>query len=193
MFGENPNPDEMHYIKWTLYFISTIVISVVALNLLIAVISNTYGQVQDAIDAVHCKQKAMMLNELAVFQGNFEEGEGDLKYLYIFKYANEDKHGASTDEQGGIVKAMDTRIKTMMTKIADSKDHLAEKLKSQKDAIKKEVAVEITGCKDKIDATNKTVDDLKSLIAAVKEDQKNVKTTVAAVKALAQRLHSKLA
>jgi len=45
MFGENPNPDEMHYIKWTLYFISTIVISVVALNLLIAVISNTYGQV----------------------------------------------------------------------------------------------------------------------------------------------------
>jgi len=55
------------------------------------------------------------------------------------------------------------------------------------------VGVEITGCKENIAATNKSVDELKTLIAAVKEDQKNIKTTVSAAKILAKKLHNKLA
>jgi len=57
----------------------------------------------------------------------------------------------------------------------------------------KDVGVEITGCKENIAATNKSVDELKTLIAAVKEDQKNIKTTVSAAKILAKKLHNKLA
>jgi len=45
MFGENPSPDDMKGIKWMLYFMSSMVMNVVALNLLIAVISETYGKV----------------------------------------------------------------------------------------------------------------------------------------------------
>lgn len=55
MFGENPSPDDMKGIKWMLYFMSSMVMNVVALNLLIAVISETYGKVQDTYEAVECK------------------------------------------------------------------------------------------------------------------------------------------
>jgi len=126
MFGENPS--DLNAMKWGLYFTSSMIISVVALNLLIAVISNTFGQVMDTIDAIHCKQKANMLLELAVFNDDISEEE-NLQYLYIFKSTNEDKHVGSNDDEGGIVKAMDVRIKSLVTKIATSKEDFAYKLK----------------------------------------------------------------
>lgn len=54
MFGENPASKDLNMIGWALYFASTITINVVALNLLISVISNTYDNVQGAMDALHC-------------------------------------------------------------------------------------------------------------------------------------------
>lgn len=42
IFGENPDAGEMNYLQWIGYMIVTVLINIVCLNLLIAILSNTY-------------------------------------------------------------------------------------------------------------------------------------------------------
>ena len=44
MFGENPEPKEMSALLWIHYVLTTTVITVVALNLLISIIGDTYDR-----------------------------------------------------------------------------------------------------------------------------------------------------
>jgi len=87
---------------------------------------------------------------------------------------------------------MDVGMKNLKSKIENSKDQFAIKFKNEQESIKKEMMIEINGCKEKVAATDKSVEELKKLITEVKEDQKNVKTSVSAFKVLVKRLHEKL-
>ena len=67
MFGENPGIEELQ--KSRIYFINyfgfTLIVNIVSLNLLIAVISNTFDLVQSSIEAHHIRTKAEILLDLS--------------------------------------------------------------------------------------------------------------------------------
>lgn len=67
----------------------SMLLNIVTLNLLIAIISNTYGKVQASMDSYHCKTKAKILMEVSSFLPGFEDEEKNLEYLYIFRYSSE--------------------------------------------------------------------------------------------------------
>lgn len=54
--GENPY-EEMGATGWLVYVIFTLVIQIVALNLLIAVLSETFANVIATMEANHCRTK----------------------------------------------------------------------------------------------------------------------------------------
>ena len=67
MFGENPEPDNLassFHLSVT-YVLFTLIVNVVALNLLIAVIQNTYDGVQASLQAHHLRTKASILLDLS--------------------------------------------------------------------------------------------------------------------------------
>lgn len=64
IFGENPNGEKMIASQWIIYIILTLVVNVTALNLLVAILSNTFDVIMSNIDALHCKAKVDILNEI---------------------------------------------------------------------------------------------------------------------------------
>jgi len=64
MLGENPY-GKMHANAWLLYIVFTMLVQVVALNLLIAILSETFANVYATMDANHCRTKADILLEIS--------------------------------------------------------------------------------------------------------------------------------
>ena len=77
MIGENPYESSMSTTAWIVYIIFTVVVQIVALNLLIAVLSETFANVTAKMDANHCKTKIEVLIEISglkcCFQTNNEK------------------------------------------------------------------------------------------------------------------------
>lgn len=61
IFGENPDPKEMTIQMWMAYIMFTILVNITCLNLLIAILSNTYDNVQVSLDSTNCKKKAEII------------------------------------------------------------------------------------------------------------------------------------
>jgi len=129
VFGENPDPKEMGKLGWIIYFLMTMLLNIVTLNLLIAIISNTYDKVQASMDAYHCKTKADILLELSSFMIGLEDNEEDLEYLYIFRYSSE-KLGAaeSQEEWQGRMKAMNKKLQSLDDAILGQMNDIDEKI-----------------------------------------------------------------
>lgn len=89
MFGENPNPKKISNIQWIMYIVFSFLVNIISLNLLIAILSNTYDQVMTSIDAAHFKTKVDILDEIQdLFIWN--RGYNELNYLHFTYYAFED-------------------------------------------------------------------------------------------------------
>lgn len=89
MFGENPDIDDLKHsrIYFFNYFGFTLIVNIVSLNLLIAVISNTFDCVQSSIEAHHLRTKAQILHELSGFQ-TWDRNKSERMYLHIIQNAN---------------------------------------------------------------------------------------------------------
>lgn len=114
MFGENPDPDKLDKFTtlWFTYWGFTIIVNIVALNLLIAVISNTYDQVQANIPAGHLRTKAEILNTLGEFM-YWNRGKTERKFLHFV-------HVAAVDFEQTIQEKFAGRIKTITNKVDES-------------------------------------------------------------------------
>lgn len=66
IFGENPygDLDNMNYSHRWIYFLFSILVNIVAFNLLISILSNTFDNCYSSLDAHHCRTKVQLLHEL---------------------------------------------------------------------------------------------------------------------------------
>lgn len=89
IFGQIARQDSMSAFEWVILNCFLLLVNVTSLNLLIAIIEDTYDKVQSAINVFHIKTKADILLEVASFYKIFEESEEDLVHFYIFHNSNQ--------------------------------------------------------------------------------------------------------
>lgn len=76
MNGELPYEDEMSTTAWIVYVIFTLLVQIVALNLLIAILSETFTNVYATMKANHCRTKVEILKELSSLKCFLPKDEG---------------------------------------------------------------------------------------------------------------------
>lgn len=98
----------------------TTILNVVAFNLLISLISNTYDKVLMSMGSFLCKNKAELLMELASFYKR-RDGKDDLQYLFIFTYSSGavGTNGSDEDQWNGRVKILTDKLQS----ISDRMNH----------------------------------------------------------------------
>ena len=77
--------DEAQYVNdwaFVMFVVFTLVGVIILLNLLIAVISNTFDEVQSSIDAHHLRTKAQILQDLSGFR-TWDRAQSKRMYLHI--------------------------------------------------------------------------------------------------------------
>ena len=93
IFGENPYGDDaletMTGSQWFIHVMFTVIVNIVALNLLISIISNTYDNVQSSLDAHHTRTKIEILLEISLFMAFFNYDNRELSYIHFIRNANE--------------------------------------------------------------------------------------------------------
>jgi len=102
-FGENFGMAEFNQsrFKLAIFIIATITLNVVILNLLIAIINNTYERLQNVSKATEIKQKALMLYESEAFMWT-KPKIGQAMYLHVLQYDDgADEDGTGQDEWEG--------------------------------------------------------------------------------------------
>jgi len=94
----------------------TTILNVVAFNLLISLISNTYDKVLSSMGAFLCKNRAELLMELASYY-KIEDKEEDLQYLFIFTYSSGAIGGGDGDEWTGKIKVLTDKLQFISDKM----------------------------------------------------------------------------
>jgi len=61
MLGENPELENLPIVEWYLFFFFSLIINTVALNMLISIIGETFGNVMQDMDGYHVQTKAEIL------------------------------------------------------------------------------------------------------------------------------------
>jgi len=94
LFGENPDPEftESQIFKW-IYYMQTIALNVMTLNLVISVVSNTFEKMQNIQKSSDVKQRVEMIMEVEVLMVGQRDG-GAWKYLHQIKYSDGEEQGA---------------------------------------------------------------------------------------------------
>jgi len=67
LFGENPNAKDMTNLEWAIFFIFTCSMNIIAFNLLISLVSNTFDKVMTILPAIQSKAKAEILVEIGSY------------------------------------------------------------------------------------------------------------------------------
>lgn len=103
----------MSKLDWIFYVVFTILVNITCMNLLIAILSNTYDNVQTSLDATNCKTKAEILHEISGIYF-WKRSENELYYLHLVNYTNEKIKGG-VDEWVG-------RVRVIINKLDDLKE-----------------------------------------------------------------------
>lgn len=130
IFGENVEGtyDFLSIPKWLIYYLFTMIINIVMMNLLIAIISDEFDRVQSALRSTESKEKCKVLLELGNYKKIFgfwlikkcqscfglqENKRNKLKYIHRFVHAGQggldDESENLTDEWTGKMKKMTQR------------------------------------------------------------------------------------
>lgn len=101
----------------------TTILNVVAFNLLISLISNTYDKVLMSMGSFLCKNKAELLMELASFY-KIEDRHKDLQYLFVFTYSSGavGTSGDGDDQWNGRVKVLTDKLQFISDKMKHQHD-----------------------------------------------------------------------
>lgn len=90
MLGENAYEDhEMNSTAWLVYVVFTMLVQVIALNLLVAILSETFANVNAAMTASHCRTKVEILLEISGLTCLFKKGDEEKKFIHFVCYASE--------------------------------------------------------------------------------------------------------
>ena len=116
--GENPYSEVTSPTAWIIYIIFTLLVQVVALNLLIAILSETFANVYAQMDANHCRTKVEILLEISGLKCLFEQNDDRRYYMHFFIYLS-DKLTSDDSEQ---VEHQVEEISNKIVKITDKID-----------------------------------------------------------------------
>jgi len=90
MLGENPYEDhDMNPTAWLVYVTFTILVQVIALNLLVAILSETFANVMGAMTASHCRTKVDILLEISGLKCLFKKNTEETKFIHFVMYASD--------------------------------------------------------------------------------------------------------
>ena len=83
LFGVHPNRNEdLDFRLWVNYIFFTVGLNIICLNLLIAILSNTYSNVQATLGSTDCRTKAEMIHEICILMF-WKRGKNELVYLHF--------------------------------------------------------------------------------------------------------------
>lgn len=117
MLGENPQVEHLSRLQWAFFVVFTVMLNVIMLNLLIAILCNSYQTVKENMQPIDCKIKADMLLEvsaLLIWRRNNQE----LVYLHFFNQASD---ALAVEEKDDYM----TRLTTVMDKLDSIKEDQA--------------------------------------------------------------------
>ena len=99
--------------KWVNYIVFTFIVNIVCLNLLIAILSNVFDNVQSSIEVFHIKSKIeILLDTSHIMIWNKENVKKT--YLFFIRYANEKQVTSDkVDEWVGRVRVMTDKIQVV--------------------------------------------------------------------------------
>lgn len=87
-----------HPAEWIIYLAVTYLINIVALNVLIAILSDTYDSVQASLQAFHTKTQIGILSEVGYLL-YWNRGYDEVKYLHFVHYSYEQLSATGADGQ----------------------------------------------------------------------------------------------
>lgn len=119
MLGENPYGDNMTTTSWLVYIIFTMLVQVIALNLLIAILSETFANVYATMDANHCRTKVEILLEISGLKFIYRGAPDNKKFLHFVKQSSEKFSDVSESKQ------MQLQLQTLTTDVKDLKEMMA--------------------------------------------------------------------
>lgn len=118
----------MENLEWGIYILYTVLINITVMNLLIAILSNTYDNVMASLDATHFKAKLNILNEIQDLM-IWNRRKNELSYLHFIYYAHEDLSPSMSNDQ------FEGRVRIMLDQIKSVKDSCkAIKLKEEENS-----------------------------------------------------------
>lgn len=131
VLGVNPDGNQMTGLQWVIYLLFTVLVNVTSMNLLIAILSNTYDKVMSTLDAVHFRTKVSILNEVQDFMfWNRKNNEMTWLYFVIYNFENLNPNHKGDDEWEGRVKMMQnylTQVKGTCKTIQDENQFALKK------------------------------------------------------------------
>lgn len=115
ILGENFYYNSMSSLHWGIYVLFTVLVNIMAMNLLIAILSNTYDNVMSSLDATHFKVKLNILNEIQDLMV-WNRNKNELQYLHFVYYANEELNPSGQENK------WEGRVRVMLNQIKEVKD-----------------------------------------------------------------------
>lgn len=111
---------------WIVYIIFTVLVQIVALNLLIAIMSDTYYKVFATMNANHCRTKVQILLEISGLKCCFKK-KNTVKHLHFVRYSSE-KFSSSkeSDELQTRVKAISGELYMLQHTVKSMNDHMLD-------------------------------------------------------------------
>ena len=130
----------MSHLEWVIFFVFSCSMNIIAFNLLISLVSNTFDKVMTILPAIQTKAKADILIEInSAFISSSKNQEP--KYLYIAKYTSQIK-AENNEEWSGKTQVITQKIDQIQSQIYDLKHHNTS------------VQQELNGVKDQLKAQN---------------------------------------
>jgi hypothetical protein len=170
-------PDELVYsgyagIKMVLYIISMIFVPIILLNLLIALMSDSFENIQDRAFVELNMLRAKIIEEqkyglFSIFSKRLSKKEE--RYLHVVVPKGENRAKLPTQEYQGVLNAMKRdigEVKADVKKQVDEVKKQVDDVKKQVDDVKDEVKKQVDDVKDEV---KKQVDDVKTQIDDLKQ------------------------
>lgn len=169
LHGENPETGDLTPTTWGTYFWYTIFLNIICLNLLIAILSNTYDNVQTSLDSTIYKIQAEILLEVARFKFWVKDCQ-DLVYLHIVNKHGEKLSGdTAQDEWTGRVRVMTDKLDAMKHTQLGIKEEQKDMKKVLKAMDEKIIAINDKITTMKGDTDNKIISMQEHIMAAIQE------------------------
>lgn len=116
MLGENPYDTPETTTSWLVYVIFTMLVQVIALNLLIAILSETFANVYATMDANHSRTKVEILLEISGLKCIYRGSPDTKKFLHFVKQSSEKFSDVSESKQ------MQIQLNTLTTDVQGLKE-----------------------------------------------------------------------
>lgn len=160
LFGENASYDitSRLFVRWLLYFVFTILMCVVMLNLLISIISDEYDKVQATQRSTDLKAKCEVIYDFGQIELFFLKNilcheiiEGETMYVHRFIEAQASDHDDNDGQWLGRVKVMTEKQNKIIDDLAEFRSEMDTKLENMLEQVNESMDIRMDGMEQKLE------------------------------------------